>query len=47
MMDTPSIYNVISRSDPMRYDLAAQSHGSIFEQPEYAANADGLELSEY
>ena len=44
MMDTPSIYNVISKIRPDEiYNLAAQSHVAVsFEQPEYTANADGL-----
>ena len=41
-MDTPSIYNVISKIRPDEiYNLAAQSHVAVsFEQPEYTANAD-------
>ena len=47
MMDTPSIYNVISKIRPDEiYNLAAQSYVAYFEQPEYTA-ADGLGLSEY
>ena len=44
MMDTPSIYNILSKIKPNEiYNLAAQSHVSVsFEQPEYTANADGL-----
>ncbi len=44
MMDTPSIYNILSKIKPDEiYNLAAQSHVAVsFEQPEYTANADGL-----
>ena len=44
MMDTPSIYNILSKIKPNEiYNLAAQSHVAVsFEQPEYTANADGL-----
>ena len=44
MMDTPSIYNIISKIKPIEiYNLAAQSHVAVsFEQPEYTANADAL-----
>jgi GDPmannose 4,6-dehydratase len=44
MMDTPSIYNIISKVKPQEiYNLAAQSHVAVsFEQPEYTANADAL-----
>ena len=44
MMDTPSIYNIISKIRPHEiYNLAAQSHVAVsFEQPEYTANADAL-----
>ena len=43
-MDTPSIYNIISKIRPHEiYNLAAQSHVAVsFEQPEYTANADAL-----
>ena len=44
MMDTPSIYNILSKVQPDEiYNLAAQSHVAVsFEQPEYTANADAL-----
>ena len=44
MMDTPSIYNILSKIKPDEiYNLAAQSHVAVsFEQPEYTANADAL-----
>ncbi len=44
MMDTPSIYNILSKIKPNEiYNLAAQSHVAVsFEQPEYTANADAL-----
>ncbi len=44
MVDTPSIYDIISKVRPNEiYNLAAQSHVAVsFEQPEYTANADGL-----
>jgi len=44
MIDTPSIYNILSKIRPDEiYNLAAQSHVAVsFEQPEYTANADAL-----
>ena len=44
MMDTPSIYNILSKIKPNEiYNLAAQSHVAVsFEQPEYTANSDAL-----
>ena len=42
---THSVSSIIKKVEPDEiYNLAAQSHSSIIEVPEYAANADAIKL---